>query len=267
MVKLTSDDGTEIAYTTTGSGPSVVLVGGGLDDGSENATLIPHLAERFTVYNYARRGRGESGDTPPHSLARELEDLGAVVQQAGGSAHLFGASSGGALVLEAAAAGVAATSIAVYDVPYCVTPDMIAAWQSYVADVREAVAADDPDRAIELFMRVAGIPDEGIAEAKASPYWAALLALAHTLPYDAACLNDGSPPHERLASIQLPALVITRETPDDVMVNAAGDFFAAAADAVAGSIPGSRRAIIAAAGHAVDAEALSPVLLEFFARP
>ena len=106
MHTLTSRDGTKIAYTRDGSGPSVLLVGGGLDDGSENAMLIPALADRFTVVNYARRGRDGSGDTPPHSLAREIEDLTAVIGSAGGSAHLFGASSGGALALEAAAAGV-----------------------------------------------------------------------------------------------------------------------------------------------------------------
>ena len=267
MLKLTSLDGTEIVYTMTGSGPSVVMVGGALDDGSENATLIPHLAQRFTVYNYVRRGRGESGDTAPHSLTRELDDLAGVVKQAGGSAHLFGASSGGALVLEAVAAGVAATSIAVYDVPYSVRPGAIAAWQTYASDVQKAIADDDRDRAVELFMRVAGLPDEAIAEVRASPFWTPLLALAHTLPYDAACLNDGPPPHERLASIQQSALVVTRETPDQVMVTAGGDFFAAAADAIAGSIPTSRRATVAAASHAVDPDALAPVLADFFKRP
>ena len=103
---VTSADGTRIAGQREGSGPALVLVGGGLDDGSENAVLMLALADAFTVYNYARRGRGASGDTRPHAVQRELEDLAAVLDVAGGEAHVFGASSGAALALEAAAAGL-----------------------------------------------------------------------------------------------------------------------------------------------------------------
>ena len=117
---MTSADGTQIAYQREGSGPAVVLVGGGLDDGSENAVLMPALASEFTVYNYARRGRGGSGDTRPYAVQRELEDLAALLDAAGGKAHVFGASSGGALALEAAAAGLPINRLVVYDVPYSV---------------------------------------------------------------------------------------------------------------------------------------------------
>ncbi|MET1007889.1 MAG: alpha/beta hydrolase, partial [Propionibacteriaceae bacterium] len=113
---VTSADGTQIAYQREGSGPAVVLVGGGLDDGSENAVLLPGLAGEFTVYNYARRGRGGSGDTRPYAVERELEDLAALLAAAGGTAHVFGASSGGALALEAAAAGLPIARLVVYDV-------------------------------------------------------------------------------------------------------------------------------------------------------
>ena len=106
MQQVQSRDGTAIAYTRGGDGPAVVLIGGALDDGSENARLIPTLADSFTVANYARRGRGNSGDTLPYSLQREIEDLAAVVDELGGRAHAFGSSSGGALLLEAAAAGL-----------------------------------------------------------------------------------------------------------------------------------------------------------------
>ena len=113
MNHVRSKDGTAIAYTRGGDGPAVVLIGGGLDDGTENAALIPTLAASFTVAGYARRGRGDSGDTPPYSLEREIEDLAAVVDELGGHAHAFGASSGGALLLEAAAAGLSLDRIAV----------------------------------------------------------------------------------------------------------------------------------------------------------
>jgi pimeloyl-ACP methyl ester carboxylesterase len=114
MFRVTSKDGTSIAYHRQGDGPAVIMVGGGLDDGSENAPLVPELARRFTVYNYARRGRGDSGDTRPYALEREIEDLQVLIAEAGGSAHLYGVSSGGALAMEAAAAGLAVDRLAVY---------------------------------------------------------------------------------------------------------------------------------------------------------
>lgn len=143
-----------------GDGPAVVLVGGGLDDGSENATLVPSLVNSFSVANYARRSRGDSGDSadsPPDSLQREIEDLAAVVDELGGRAHAFG-SSGGALLLEAAAAGLPLDRIAVWEVPYAVGGDAVAGWQSYSAALHEALARDDRDAALELFMRLARVP-------------------------------------------------------------------------------------------------------------
>jgi alpha-beta hydrolase superfamily lysophospholipase len=112
MNRVTSKDGTSIAYERNGRGPAVVLVCGGLDDGSENAQLAAELSKQFTVYNYARRGRGDSGDTLPYAVEREIEDIEVLIARAGGSARLFGVSSGGALVLEAAAAALAIDKIA-----------------------------------------------------------------------------------------------------------------------------------------------------------
>jgi hypothetical protein len=123
MRRVISKDGTSIAYEAVGTGPAVVLVGGGLDDGSENAPLAGELARSFTVYNYARRGRGDSGDTPPYSVEREIEDIEALLVAAGGTAHLYGVSTGGALVLEAPAASVRADKLAVYEVPYNTADD------------------------------------------------------------------------------------------------------------------------------------------------
>ncbi|HEX8133411.1 MAG TPA: alpha/beta fold hydrolase, partial [Actinomycetes bacterium] len=136
MPKVTSKDGTSIAYHRQGAGPAVVLVGGGLVDPVtgragrwENAPLAAALAERFTVYNYDRRGRGDSGDTLPYAVDRELEDLQALLEEAGGSAFLYGVSSGGALALEAAAAGLPADRLAVYEVPYFVADEMLQRWR------------------------------------------------------------------------------------------------------------------------------------------
>jgi hypothetical protein len=118
MASVTSADGTSIAYQHDGSGPAVILIGGGLDDGSEDAPLARELAAHFTVYNFIRRGRGDSGDTQPYAVEREIEDIAALIAEAGESAHVFGASSGGMFAWEAAAAGLAVGRVAVYEVLY-----------------------------------------------------------------------------------------------------------------------------------------------------
>ena len=172
MPETTSKDGTAIAYEQIGQGPSVVLVGGGLDDGAENEPLQRELARAFTVINYARRGRGESGDTQPYAAAREIEDLEAVIDVAGGRAHVLGVSTGGALALEAAAAGAGIDRLAVYEVPYYVP-----GWDEYVTTINALLADDRRDEALEHFMRTAGSSEEAIAGARASEYWPGLLEL------------------------------------------------------------------------------------------
>ena len=131
MTHAISADGTRIGYDRlSNDGPVVVLVGGGLDDGTENVAFGKLLASTFAVVNYRRRGRGDSGDTQPYAVRREVEDLAAVIDAAGGQAHLFGASSGGALALEAAAAGLPVGRIAVHEVPYLLGDPMLTAWHT-----------------------------------------------------------------------------------------------------------------------------------------
>jgi pimeloyl-ACP methyl ester carboxylesterase len=120
---VTSRDGTRIAFDRMGDGPAVILVGGATMVRQGNGALAEALASELTVLNYDRRGRGGSGDTPPHALRREIEDIDALIADAGGSAHLFGISSGGALALEAAAAGLAIDHLAVYEVLYGLDDD------------------------------------------------------------------------------------------------------------------------------------------------
>ncbi len=263
MPELTSPDGTTIAYQRAGSGPTLVLVGGALDDGTENAPLIYELKDDFTVFNYARRGRGESGDQQPYSVQREIEDLAALIELADGPAHVFGASSGGALALEAAAAGLPIARIVVYEVPYVVDDSVFAAWQGYRENLRTALAADRPDEAVAAFMRLAGTSDEDIAGARQAPFWPALEALGHTLEYDAACLGDGRPPAARLAKITQPTLVTTGTAVDPHMPGLPDDFFIEAADAIAAALPHARRRTVAINQHAVDAKAVAPVLASF----
>ena len=257
MNHITSKDGTSIAYERSGSGPAVVLMGGGLDDGTENAPLAQELAEHFTVYNYARRGRGDSGDTQPYAVLREIEDIQAIIAEAGGSAHVYGVSSGGALTFHAAAAGAAIDKIAVYEVPYgWPPPDFIQTVETMVAEGRRGDA-------IELFMRSAGSSEDDIAGAKSTPFWPALEGMAHTLAYDAACMGDGRPP----AGITQPTLVVTGGTSVDSREGMSGlpsDIFERAADAMVATVPHARREILPGQGHVVDPKAIGPLLKHFF---
>ncbi|MEU3270553.1 alpha/beta hydrolase [Saccharomonospora sp. NPDC006951] len=266
MSHTTSHDGTRISYDILGrEGPVLVLVGGGLDDGSENVPLGEWLATRFTVVNYSRRGRNGSGDTAPYAVQREIEDLAAVIEATGnGAAHLFGASSGGALALEATAAGLPVDRIAVHEVPYQLTDDMIAAWRDYTRELADALDAGEKAGALRLFMRLAGAPDEQIAAAESTPMWPGLLALAPTLRYDAACIGDGPPPKDRLAGVTRPVLLTTGAEGDAHTAGLPGDYFSIAADATAACLRDGRRATIPATGHVADPAQLGPVLTAFF---
>ena len=252
MPRVMSRDGTSIAYDRQGAGPPVILVGGGLDDGSENAPLATELADRFTVYNYARRGRGESGDTSPYAVQRELEDLDALLGRAGGSAGVYGVSSGGMFALEAAATGLAIRRLAVYEVPYDTTAEAAQRNRAYREQLEALLARDRRGDAVELFMRLAGASDEDIAGARGSPHWPGLEGLAHTLAYDAACY--GPPPVDRLATITQPTLVLT---------GGGAEFFELAADAVAAAMPSAERVVLEGQGHVADPKAVATALGRF----
>jgi pimeloyl-ACP methyl ester carboxylesterase len=255
MYRVTSKDGTPIAYGRQGSGPPVILVTGALDDGSENARLAAALAEHFTVFNYQRRGRGRSGDTPPYSVDREIEDIAALIAEAGGSAQVYGVSSGGMLALEAVMAGLSIDRLALYEVPYDVAADAPQRFREYREQLAAALADDRRGDAVALFMRLAGSSDDDIAGATSSAEWAGVEALAHTLAYDAALY--GQPPIARLAAIKQPTLVAT---------GGSVDLFEQAADAIATSIPRAERLTLEGQGHVVDPTALAPVLARFFTR-
>lgn len=267
MAHVTSADGTSIGYDRLGGdGPVVVLVGGGLDDGSENVPLGEWLTSAFSVVGYRRRGRGDSGDTRPYAVQREVEDLAAVLEATGGRAHLFAASSGGALALHAAAAGLPVDRVAIHELPYQVGDETVALWQRYTGDLSVALDAGDPDEALRLFMRLAGSPDDQVAAAEASPWWPGLRTLAPTLRYDAACLGDGPPPAAMLATVRQPVLLTTGVTTDPHSPDLPVDFFGAAADATAALLPDGRRSTIEVAGHVADPDVLGPVLVDFYSR-
>jgi pimeloyl-ACP methyl ester carboxylesterase len=205
--EVISRDGTPIAYQQSGSGPAIVLVGGAFCDRNFAAPLAELLVADFTVISYDRRGRGDSGDTLPYAVAREVEDLGALIAAVGGSAYLFGVSSGAILCFEAAADGLPVSGLGLVEPPYPV--DDSHPIPNFADQYTELCGAGRRGDAVALFMtKAVGQPPEAVDQARATPMWPALEAMAHTLAYDAMVTAEGLPSAERAASVTVPALGI-----------------------------------------------------------
>jgi len=257
MNSVTSKDGTTIAFDRSGEGPTVILVCGGSTDRSANAPLAALLASHFTVLNYDRRGRGDSGDKLPYAVQREVEDLEALLAEAGGSAFVYGTSSGAALALEAAASGLAITKLALWEPPFILENSRPRPPADTAKTYTELVSAGRRGDAVEYFMaKVVGLPPEFVAQARTQPWWPAQEALAHTLAYDATIMGDYSLPTERAASVKTPTLVIAGGADMPWMRDTA--------EALAEALPDAQTRMLEGQGHNVDPAVLGPVLVGFF---
>ncbi|QOV35389.1 alpha/beta hydrolase [Streptomyces ferrugineus] len=256
--KTNSADGTSIAYESTGEGPVVILVSGAMSTGGTVAPLAVPLAEHFKVVVYDRRGRGESRDTPPYAVEREVEDLAALIEAAGGEAALCGISSGGALALEAAASGLPVRQVAVYEVPFAVYEGGAKERAEYTERLTEALEQGRRGDAVELFLRLAGMAEQMIQGARHSPMWPGMESIAPSLAYDNAVMGDGLVPRDRLASIAVPVLAVAG--------SASPAWMHEAARAVARTVPGGTYRSLEGQTHMVEPEVLGPVLVEFFGR-
>lgn len=264
METVTSSDGSRIAYDRSGSGPAVILVGGamGYRDFKQMRQLEAMLSERCTVINYDRRGRGDSTEAGPFAVEREIEDLAALIEAEGGSASLWGWSSGGALALRAAAAGIGVERVSVYEVPFMVAPNERPT-RDYGERLDELVAAGDRDGAVKHFMRNAiGIPAPIVALMRLTPMWRGLRSTAHTLPYDWAALGAehmyGKPldPAE-WAGVTQPVLVVSgAKSPEPLRQGSR---------ALAEVLPDAELRELDGVGHNVKMKLLAPVLADFFA--
>jgi pimeloyl-ACP methyl ester carboxylesterase len=262
MSETHSADGSAIAFETVGDGPPLVIVDGALCYRASGPArpLAAALAADFTVFTYDRRGRGESADHVEFTTERELEDLEAIVKEAGGSAHVFGASSGAVLALEAANSGVGVTKLAMYEPPLIVDDTHSPAPESMLADIRALLAAGRRGDVVKKFMRSVDVPAFGIAVMRLLPAWKKLKGVAHTLPNDLALLaglRQGRPlPADRWTAATMPTLVADGGRSPAHMRNSAA--------AVAAVLPNARYETVPGQTHLVRAKALAPVLRDFF---
>jgi pimeloyl-ACP methyl ester carboxylesterase len=257
---VASADGTPIAVEQTGGGPPVILIGGAFNDRSTVAGLAAVLAPVLTAVTYDRRGRGNSGDSPDYAVEREIEDLAAVINHMGGTAGVFGHSSGAILALEAARHGVSIGKLAAYEPTYVIDGTRPHPADDLADRLRALIAAGDRDQAAALFLAEnALMPPEVIEGMRASGMWGWFTGLAHTLPYDVTICGPGMVlPAGRLATITIPVLAIGG--------GASPPWLPAAARAAADAIPGARYVTLDGQDHGVlnQPDALQPLLTDYF---
>ncbi|GAA3117703.1 pimeloyl-ACP methyl ester carboxylesterase [Kribbella aluminosa] len=258
METVVSKDGTTIAYDRRGSGPALVLVDGALCSRAQGPMpdLAEALADRFTVYNYDRRGRGDSGDSGEYAVDREIEDLAAVIEAAGGSAYVYGSSSGAALALRATAAGLPVEKLVAFEPPYVVDGSRKQIPRTWVADL----TALGPDDAIKYFFtKGIGLPGILVTMMKLMPAWKNMRAIAHTLPYDAQVVGEncfGEPMDAaQWASIDQPVLVVSG--------GKSPAWMKASTRALADAVPDAEHSEVPGQNHVIKASAIAPVIADF----
>jgi pimeloyl-ACP methyl ester carboxylesterase len=257
MKTATSADGRTIAFDRFGSGPPLIMVAGAFNTRSGSTEpLAAALRDRFTVLNYDRRGRGDSGDSALYSVERKIEDIDALIALAGGSSAVFGHSSGAILALLAAADGSAISKLALYEPPFLVDgsrPPLAADFRERLAAL---VAAGRRGDAVELYQTEGiGIPDDVVAQMRSAPFRPALDAIAHTLVYDATIVGDLTLPAELIASVTMPTLVIDGENSPPMLRNAAR--------AAAEILPNGRQVTLAGQTHDISPDVTAAALAEF----
>lgn len=260
MSMVVSKDGTEIAYDRDGAGPAVVLVDGALGTRTTftKPELVRLLAQKFTVYNYDRRGRGESGDTRPYAVAREVEDIEALIVEAGGTAFVYGHSSGAALGLEAALAlGGNIKALAMFEAPYNDDEAAQEGRKKYVIELEALLAEGHREDAVLLFLEHLQIPAQQVEMMRGLPLWGEFKAAAPTLAYDADVLGEtGRVPVERVAQLETPALVMSG--------GASYPFMAETARTLSRVMPKATLHVLEGQTHGANPTVLAPVLAHFF---
>ena len=263
MNRVTSNDGTTIAFERLGHGQPVIVVGGQLADRALTRPTAEELAKHFAVFNYDRRGRGDSGDTSPYALEREIEDLGALIEEAGGKASMYSHSSGAALALHAAAASLPIPKLVVHEPPY--NPegdeDLQRATRKEAQHIKTLLAEDRRGDALEYFWKSVGMSQEMVDQVRNSPRWAELEAMAPTMAYDSEVMGDisrgGTIPADLLDAVTIPTLVLVGGASPAWMIDVGRQ--------LADALSNGQHRVLEGQEHVVPPEVLVPVLAEFLA--
>lgn len=265
MSYVTSKDGTRIAYEKSGSGPALILVDGAFGSRAfgPNGDLAKLLTDKFTVYTYDRRGRGDSGDTQPYAVEREIEDIEALIQVVGGSVLLYGISSGAGLALEAAKCDLPITKLAVFEAPFMVDDSREPLPADYMSRMKTLTKEDRRGELVRLFMtKGVGVPAIFVMLMRFMPAWSKLKAVAHTVLYDSLIVEPYQ--HNKAFTMQqweavaMPTLVTVGGKSPDWMKNGM--------QALADALPDAKLTTLPGQTHIVKADVLSPVLIGFFSK-
>jgi pimeloyl-ACP methyl ester carboxylesterase len=256
METVTSSDGTHIAFERLGEGPALVIVGGSLADHQFYAPLADELAKHFTVYNFDRRGRGQSGDTEPYAVEREVDDVGALLAYAKEPVLMYGHSAGSALALRAAASGLNVARLALADPPFTPRGENDGAAKAehakHAAHIQELNDKGDYKGSAKFFLKDYGLSDEDLEAMFQSPAGEGMLDCARALPYDYAVLGDGLVPTELAAKVDVPTLILAAEAMPET------------AQALAEAMPNAHLKAMEVSAHELPPDVLAPVLKEFF---
>jgi pimeloyl-ACP methyl ester carboxylesterase len=262
---VVSKDGTRIAYERFGDGPPVILIGGaGNSRHFPPIAAVPmamRLASNFTVIAYDRRGRGDSTDTLPYAVEREVDDIAALIEAVGAPVRLFGHSSGAALVLQAAIAGLPVATVAIYEPPYSLDAEAVTEGRKYAAELDHLLAAGRLEEAAVSYLAMTGMPDEMIAAFRQMPTWPAMTRMAPTLAYDIRVVAAGGGdyvPKGEIATITAPLLAMAGGRSPDWMKEVARQ--------VAEAAPNGTYREFTGKDHMIDEADVAPVLVEFFGR-
>jgi pimeloyl-ACP methyl ester carboxylesterase len=256
MEKVTSKDGTTIAFDRLGEGPVLIMMGGALNNRMLTSELASLLAADFTVFNYDRRGRSDSTDTPPYSIDKEVDDLDAVVDAAGGSAMLFANCTGGMLALEAVAKGSAITKLVLYEPPYIVDDRQARLDGDFRTMITELLESGRRGDAVKHFLeRGVGLRPDVVERVQSMPLWPMLEGLATSLPYDIAVAGDNSLPTERLPLVTVPTLVMDGTKSPDWQRDSV--------QALVDTLPDATRTSMEDMNHTFAPEGIAPVIRDF----
>ncbi|SHN11173.1 alpha/beta fold hydrolase [Mucilaginibacter sp. OK098] len=258
MNTVISKDGTKIAYNQNGSGPVIILVDGAFcsKDFGPMTGIVPLLSKNFTVISYDRRARGESGDTKPYAVEREIEDINALINVSGGSASLFGISSGAILCIKAVAYGLNIHKLAILEPPFVGNKDNKRPADA-VQQLNQMIAVGEQGSAVKFYLRkVIGLPAIIVFILRLTPNWPKMKAIANSLPYDAAVCGDFNMPKEQVSCITIPTIAIdSKQSPT---------FLRDAVQGVASALTNGKRVSLKGKPHDVPPKILVPALTDFY---